>query len=124
MMRPANARRRRGVRARARVVELTERDVECLTLIGLSGYVSLEQLEREFFPSRDRCCRRLRQLFDGRLVQITLAGSTRPNLVSLTHRGLSVVVNHAPDLEGRARLAGAIRLIGVPHHLAVVDARL
>lgn len=116
--------RGRAERRRAGSFELTERDIDLLALVGLVGYASTEQLGREFFPSADRCRRRIRQLFDGQLVAVTLASSTKPNLVSLTRRALGLLAERRPALGERARLAGAIRLAGVRHHLAVVDARL
>lgn len=116
--------RRRATRRAGSVFEITERDVDLLALVGLAGYVSTAQLAREFFPSFDRCRRRLRQLFDGRLITVTLASSTKPNLISLTRPGLGLVLKRRPELDGRAYLAGAIRLAGVEHHLAVIDARL
>jgi len=116
--------RRRATRRTGGAFEITERDIELLALVSLAGYVSVAQIAREFFPSVDRCRRRLRQLFDGRLITVTLASSTKPNLISLTRPGLALVLKRRPELNGRAYLAGAIRLAGVDHHLAVVDARL
>lgn len=116
--------RRRAMRRPGSVFEITERDLDLLALVGLAGYLSTAQIAREFFPSIDRCRRRLRQLFDGRLITVTLASSTKPNLISLARPGLSLVLRQRPELNGRVYLAGAIRLAGVEHHLAVVDARL
>lgn len=103
---------------------LTERDYKILSLVGLCRYVSTEQIAREFFPGPDRARRRLRRLFDAKIISITLVGSTRCNLVSLARAGLAALEGHLPDMAGRARLAGPIRQAGIEHHLAIVDARL
>lgn len=116
--------RRRATRRRRMAIDLTPRDVELLTLVGLTGYCSTAQLAREFFPTEDRCRRRIRALFDAGLVSVTLASSTKPNLLSLSRPGLALLRSHRPELDGRVHLAGAVRLAGVDHHLAVVDARL
>lgn len=116
--------RRRGRRATPGPVRLTERDLEVLTLIGLTRYLGTTQVARACFPSSDRARRRLRQLYDVGYVKVTLAGSTTPNLVSLTRVGLRVLQDQRPEVAERIHLPGAIRLAGVPHHLAVVDARL
>src|SRR3989338_7001549 len=115
----------RGRRARrARPVVLTERDHQLLLVLGLVGYASTEQLCREFFPSLDRCRRRLRALFDARYIAITIAASTASNLISLTRLGQAALEVTLPEAAEGTRLAGAIRLAGVPHHLGVVDTRL
>jgi len=114
----------RGQRSEAKPVVFTERDFNILLLTGLNRYLSTAQLAREFFTSADRCQHRLRQLYDAGYLNITLAGSTHSNLLSLTSLGLSVVVKAQPGLAGRLHLAGAIRLAGVRHHLLVADARL
>jgi len=115
--------RRRGVRASARPVNLTERDRDILALVGRCRYLSSRQLASEFFPSSDRCRRRLRQLYDVGLVRVTLAGSTTPNLVSLTSKGVRAVAERDPELAARLQLPGAISLSGVRHHLGVADSR-
>lgn len=114
----------RGERAGGQPFALLERDQDVLLLIGLVGYLSTAQVARELFPSEDRARRRLRRLFDARLVTITIASSTAPNLVSLTPQGRNLVLERHPDLAARLTLPGTIRLAGVAHHLAVVDARL
>lgn len=106
------------------MVVLTERDLDVLTVVGLCRFVSTEQLSRECFPSLDRCQRRLRQLLDGGFVRVTLSASTEPNLVSLTPTGLTLLADRRPEVGSRAHLAGAINLVGVEHHLLLVDARL
>lgn len=117
-------RRHRGLRAKDKPLLLTERDTEILSLIGLCRYVSTEQVAREFFPSEDRARRRVRRLFDAHLIAITMIGSTRCNLISLTSSGRAVLEQSNPDIAKRAQLAGPIRLAGVQHHLAIVDARI
>lgn len=117
-------RRERGRRVKTRPVLLTARDLDVLTLVGLCRYVSTEQLARELFPSLDRAQKRLRQLLDGGFARVTLLAPTECNLVSLSPAGLSVLAERRPGVASRARLAGAINLRGVEHHLAVVDTRL
>lgn len=118
------ARRRRSTRTRKPShVVLTARDLDLLVLIALNGYVASEQLAREFFPSRDRCQRRLRQLFDAGLVQVHLGNSTQANLLTLTREGLATLREHSPDTAARIRLHGPIRQAGVAHHLGLVAVR-
>jgi len=114
----------RGERAAGQPFILMERDRDVLLLIGIAGYLSTAQVARELFPSEDRARRRLRRLFDARLIAITVGSSTAPNLVSLTPPGRDLVLERHPELAGRVTLPGTIRLAGVAHHLAVVDARL
>lgn len=116
--------RRRAVRRGGRVVVLTARDLDIMTLLGLTGYVGSHQVAREFFQTTDRARERLRQLYDAGYLTVTLQDSTKPNLLSLSRQGLKVLDEERPELTGRVRLAGAIRLSGVAHHLAIVDARL
>lgn len=104
-------------------IALTERDLDLLTLTGLCRYVSTDQLGREFFPSADRARRRTRALFDAGLIHVAVIGAL-PNLVSLTREGLAAVTDARPSLGPRLGRAGAIRVAGVGHHLAVVDMRL
>lgn len=116
---------KRAVRKRSpRPVVPTTRDLDLLTLVGLCRYASVEQLERELFPSADRARRRVRQLFDAGLISVTVTSSTAPALVSLTRQGLALLAAERPAIAERARPAGPIRLAGVRHHLAVVDARI
>lgn len=103
---------------------LTERDMELLLFIGLSRYVSTEQLAREFFPSVDRAQKRLRRLLDAALVRVSVLGSAVSNIVSLTRNGMRVVEQQRPEARGRVGLAGAINVSHLAHHLGVVDARL
>jgi hypothetical protein len=120
------SKRQRSHRTSSGPVVITDRDVELLTLVGLCRYISTDQAAREFFPSVDRCRRRLRQLYDGDggYIAVTVASSTKPNLVSLARPGLAEVARRTPSLADRIQLAGTIRLAGVDHHLALVDARL
>lgn len=106
------------------VVELTERDLDILTFVGLAGYVSQPQLAGEFFTSHDRCCRRTRRLADAGYLRVTLAGSRRPFLFSITSEALRALEDRRPAVTTRVRAHGAIRLAGVEHHLAIVDTRL
>ncbi len=119
----ANPHRRRAVRHPGSMPVVTERDLDMLTLVGLSRYVSTDQLARDFFPSTDRARRRVRKLFDAGLLTVMVVDSAKPNLVALTRRGLSLLLAREPGLDGRVGRAGAVRLPAVDHHLAVVDAR-
>lgn len=105
-------------------LNITCRDIFLLSMVGLMGYVSTEQVAREFFPSQDRARRRLRLLFDKGFICISVIGSTKPNLVSLTKTGLRLASETSPDLADRLRLAGPIRLAEVERHLLLVDVRL
>lgn len=105
-------------------VEITERDGEMLTLVGLVRYISAEQIAREFFPSEDRCRRRLRQLFDAGFIKINLTASNKPNLISLTASGRELVLLHRPDLENSIQSSGVIKLSGIAHHLTLAETRL
>jgi len=116
--------RRRGVREKAQPIVLTERDIQALVLTGLCGYVTGEQLAREFFPSADRSRRRLRQLFDAGLVRVHAVASNQAALVALTSAGLAALRARAPEAAARARLPGPINLAGIVHHVGVVDLRL
>lgn len=115
---------RRTVRGRKQSVVVTPRDLDLLELLGTCRYVSVPQVQRDLFGSADRTRHRLRQLYDAGLVNVTLLSSTQPNLVSLTRRGLAVLVEHRPAAGARIRLPGPLRLAGIEHHLGVVDARL
>lgn len=117
-------RRTRTVRGKGHPVALTPRDVDLLLLVGVCRYASSEQLAREFFPSADRCRRRLRDLYDAGYLAITLTSSRAPNLVSLTALALKTLTILKNDATSRIRLPGTIRFAGVAHHLAIVDARL
>lgn len=115
---------RRAVRASKRpVVAITDRDHDLLVLIGLCRYLSLTQAAREFYPSEDRARRRVRLLYDAGVIAVTMLDSRRPNLLSLTRSGLAIVADRDPQIADRCKLAGPIRLAGVLHHLAIVDAR-
>ena len=107
-----------------RPVVLTDRDIYIMILVGMCRYCSTDQIAREFFPTKDRCRRRLRQLYDADYIAVTLTSSTEPNLLSLSKYGINELRERKPELADRVRLAGSIRLIGVPHHLAVIDSRL
>lgn len=119
-----NKDRQRGVRGKAHPLNLTERDRDLLVLVGSCRYLSTTQVAGELFPSADRCRRRLRQLYDAGLLRVTLAGSTVPNLLSLTSAGVGVVRERDPELAATLNLPGAIALSGVRHHLGIVDVRL
>lgn len=114
--------RRRGVRGPVRIIDLTPRDVAAFVFIAESRYCLVPQIERECgFASADRCRRRIRQWFDAELVHLTLAGSTRPAIVSLTRKGLAVLLRHRPALADTVHLPGGIKLGAVMHHAAAVD---
>lgn len=114
----------RTERGKDRPIEITDRDEEAMIFTGLNRYVSLTQLALDRFPSEDRCRRRVRALFNSAYLTITLVSSTRPNLISLTRKGLAFLESRHPELAGDLRLAGLMRLAGIDHHLAIVDARL
>lgn len=117
-------RRRRTIRSPKSGLVLTERDFQLLLLVGLNRYVSSKQIALALRFSADRCRRRLRQLFDHKLLDVHLLSSTAPNILSLTKQGVATVRRRYPDLGHRVRRAGTIRAIGVPHHLLVTDARI
>lgn len=124
MMKPSANRKVRGQRTRAASpVMLTNRDHELLQLLGLCGYATTDQVARDLFPSADRASRRLRQLYDAGLVRVHLAGSRRPNLLSLSPSGRDVLVAAVGDVPG-LQLPSAIPLHAIDHHLGVVDVRL
>lgn len=103
---------------------LTERDYEVLLLAGVCGYVTRVQIARELFTSFTRCYRRTIALFDDGLLEVTLLGSTAPDLLSLTAQGLEVVRERFPEVAQGLRVPGPLKRTGVLHRLAVVDARL
>lgn len=111
-------------RRSGRTALLSERDLDVLTLVAVAKIITTEQIARDCFPTIDRTRRRLRQLFDAGHLQVTMLDSRRPNLISLTRRGLDAVVSQRPELAGALSLAGPIRLAGLNRHLAGVDARL
>lgn len=116
--------RSRTVRGKHRGLVLTLRDRDVLILIGSCRYASAAQVARACFPNEDRARRRLRQLFDAGLISTILYSSTAPNIVALTKRGLEELTVLAPAVASRIRLPGPLRLASLPHHLAIVDARL
>jgi len=103
---------------------VTERDLDALVLVGLTRYLGADQLARALFPNSDRCTRRARRLFDEGLLQKVVLSSRRPDLLALTGKGIAFVEKRRPEVADRLRLAGPIRVAGVAHHRAVVDARL
>lgn len=117
-------RRARGARGALKRVSLTSRDFELLRLVGLARYVATDQLAREFFPTPDRCRRRLRELLDAGFIRVLMTSSTEPNLVALASPGLAALLEHSPTLKSEVRPAGTIALVGVTHHLGIVDTRL
>lgn len=117
-------RRVRGKRANGgRRVVLVERDLDVLALVALYRYLSTEQVARDLFPSEDRCRRRLRQLYDAGYVNLHIMASNEPAIVTLTASGLNGLGQDRPDVAENVHLPGPLRLAGLPHHLAVVDAR-
>lgn len=118
---PKQARTKRGT---PRPIEITARDESLLLLTALSGHIGIDQLSRALFPSIDRCRRRVRALYNSGYLSTVLVSSTQPNLVRLTKRGLSFLAERQPDVAGRLRLPGPIRLSGIEHHRMVVDMRL
>ncbi len=114
----------RGQRSKPCPIILTQRDLNILSLTGLVKHLSTVQIAREFFPSVDRARRRIRKLYDNQLLNITLAGSTRSNLVSLSTSGLNLLKTKRPEVAERIRLPKAIRLSSIEHRLACTDTRL
>lgn len=105
-------------------LEVTDRDRQILMCIGVHRYMAVAQLATQFFSSQDYCRRRVRVLFDAGLVAVTLAGSNKSNVVSLTPDGVREVAQVDPDLAATLRLPGTLRAAGLAHHLAIVDCRL
>lgn len=118
-----STRLRRSCRGVERSLCLTPRDLAILRLVAACGYVSSDQIARTFFRSADRCRQRLRQLYDARLIEITIWDSRSPNLVSLSRRGRGELAHHDGG-ESDARLPGTLRLSAIPHHLALIEAKL
>lgn len=118
------AKRPRTKRVRGTRVLVGTRDLDALVLVGLCGYLSIEQIARDLFPSLDRCRRRLRQMFDAGLVSFAITDSRASTLVSLTAAGIAAVRAKAPELAAHLRRPAPINQAGVEHHLGVVDARL
>lgn len=117
--------RPRMIRVAPRPFVPTERDFDdILAKTGLCRYLSADQIARDSFPSLDRARRRIRLLFDAGYLDVRLTTSTAPNLLSLTRQGLDLLLEERPELAGRVRLPGALRLSEVERHLAHVDARL
>lgn len=110
---------------RQRVVALTQRDRDLMTLVGLCRYLALPQAARELFPNADRARRRVRALFNAGYVQLTLTSGSEPNLISLSRLGLATIQSLVPrELGERLALGGPLRLASVPHRLAITDVRL
>lgn len=126
MTTPRQPKRPRTERRDDCTLVLTTRDTDILLLVGLvgRGLISAEQIGRELFPSEDRSRRRLRQLFDAGYLSLSLVTPTRPNLVSLTRRGLEYVRSQAPELANQIHTAGPLKMSELDHRLLVVDARL
>ncbi len=103
---------------------VTERDRQILILTGLCGYLSTDQIAREFFPSVDRARQRIRQLYDANLINITLWSSTKPNLVSLASRGRREVLGFFPELATELKSSQPINQASIEHHLLICDCRL
>ncbi len=102
-----------------------ERDYDLLELSGLSSYLTADHLARSgLFPNPDRARRRARALFDAELLNVTLVGSARASLYSLSRKGLALLARERPGVAASLHLPGPVRLSAVPHRLAIVDARL
>jgi DNA-binding transcriptional ArsR family regulator len=81
------SRQRRAVRAMRRVV-LTSRDREILTAIGKLRFTTTMQLARLYFGgSRSAANKRLRKLYDGRLVRAWVRELARENVYTVDRRG-------------------------------------
>jgi hypothetical protein len=120
----AAVKRSRTARTRRGLPPIGERDLDILTLVGLCRFLTTPQVARDLFPTEDRARRRLRQLFDAKLIAVTLTSSTQPNLISLTREGHEMLKAHRPELAARIRRTGLIRLGELERHLLLVDARL
>lgn len=117
--------RRRGRRRpNARPVVLNDRDWQMLLFIGRMRYASRKQLARAFFSKDDTCYRRLRKLYDNKLLTITCVSSTHCFLYSLTSQSLTLLKDRFEHAATVRLLSGGIRLAGVRHHLTIVDAYL
>jgi hypothetical protein len=116
--------RSRTTRTRRSLPPISERDLDVLSLVGLCRFVTTSQVARDLFPTEDRARRRLRQLFDAKLIAVTLTSSTQPNLISLTKEGHELIKAQRPELAARIRRTGLIRLDELERHLLLVDARL
>lgn len=116
--------KKRDVAAKGGALTLVDRDVDVLVLVGLCRYCTGPQIARDLYPSEDRCRRRARALFDAGFLRFTLLSSQAPNLVTLTGKGYKVLQAHRPEVAARIRPCGPVEVAGIPHHLAIVDARL
>lgn len=113
----------RGTRQKHNPIVLTKRDVQMLLALGIFRYASARQIQEQFFQSYETCRRRLRKLFNAGFIRVLMYDSKAANLVALTSKGRRAVLTAYPEYETRLHLAGVINLIGVPHHLAVLDSR-
>lgn len=102
----------------------TQRDLDLLTLVGLTRGATTVQLARVFFPNEDRARRRLRSLFDAGLLHVTLTSSTSPNLVTLARPGRDLLLASRPALRERVEPSRPLAPHAVRHHLLVVELRL
>lgn len=118
--RPSRTRRRR-VRP---LIEVTDGDLRLLTLIGLTGWITGQQLARGTRRSENYLSKRLRRLYDARLIDRSLVGTRQPTMHRLTRAGLRLLARHSPDLAGQLHLPRALELGRVLHHQLLVDARL
>jgi len=114
----------RTTRRPDKAIALTPRDHDLMTVVGLSRFISVEQLAHVFFPSADRCRTRVRQLFDAGVVDVTLVSSTAPSLVSLSRLGRAILRDTRPEVAARLTPIRAFALHAVPHHLLIVEMRL
>lgn len=117
------SKRARYRRSSTTVVAITDRDIELLTFVALSAYVSIEQIARELFPSLDRARRRARALFDAGYLMRWHTPSTMPGIYSVTARGCAVLREARPVLAARIRPSRPHSYVGVEHHLGLVDMR-
>ncbi len=126
-------RKTRTVRDRSVRVQLTDRDIEILTLVGLMGFVTSTMIAVEIFmapgrspdAARDACLRRTRKLFDAGYLHRYLVGSQHPDVLSLTRRGRAALEARLPEeLTTRMRLVGAPRVGALRHRLDIASARL
>ena len=109
---------------KARPVLITERDLNLFELLVWCGYMASEQVERELFPSRDRCLRRCRQLYDANLLDVTLVQSQHDNLVSASRLARQVLREQRPGAIQGIRQPKPWRLGQVERRLMAVDAFL
>lgn len=103
---------------------LATRDLDLLTLVALTRGATTAQVARLLFPTEDRARRRLRTLFEARLVDVSLTSSTAPNLITLTRYGKNALVEARPSLANRVVVTRPPAPHAARHHVLVADLRI